>query len=257
MAGKIDLITYEHAGFPVELLDERDWRRAIRTRRLARSTQVAVYRGASPPRREAAESVPELRLLFDELDPISRTGPISGPSSPEAQPPGAPFRDVVDEVPLAGDEADTTIWDPRGPEQREPTYQPSGILGPEETNLPEQVADSDSSTATIGAVVVLVLVVLGFIAVIGGGEGTTPPVEAVSQAQTYRVKEPANARNGPTTDAPRMRTLRRNTVLVGSTVDDALGRTWIRVSEGEHAGLYVWTGNLEVAGGSGAGIDKR
>jgi len=256
MTGKIDLITFEQAGFPVELLDERDWSRAIRSRRLARSTQVVVYRGASPPRLEAAEGVPELRLLFDQLDPIARIEPISGSLLPESPPADDAVRDTVEEFPAEGGRGDARIWGWDGAEARDDAGQANDCLGPEQISASEDVVEPDNSASMIAGVVALALVVAGFVAVVSsGGRGAAPA--DVPQAETYRVKEPANARTGPTTGAPRLRTLRRNTMLIGSTVDDSLGRTWVRVAEGEHAGLYVWTGNLERVAGAGDGMGNR
>ncbi|HYJ30814.1 MAG TPA: SH3 domain-containing protein, partial [Allosphingosinicella sp.] len=198
--------------------------------------------------------VPELRSLFDELDPASRpeslrTDTIPAPVAPE---PGA-VPSIVD-GPLHELEAHR-VWGSDEPGSETDSGETHDFLGPQAESADESEARLDMSVGVVATVVVLIFVVLIFVAFCSANDRLPGAPENVPRKQTYSVTEPANVREAATTEGRRVRTLRPGTILVGTTADDALGRTWLRITDGENAGLYVWTGNLEVTGAAEGGGD--
>jgi hypothetical protein len=228
MQGKIDLITYERAGIPVELIGEQDRRRAIARGHLSRATIVVVHRHSAPPARQTAEEVVELQALFDELDWSGSASPSAAANPGQAPPAAATGRDGAAVFHI--DYIEDDFGDPDE--------------GSIDATDEECVSQSPRRSALVALSLGLVAVVL--VAVVALRSGSDPvSADAGQETHTYRVVEPANLRKGPTVEADRVRTLRRDLTLTGTLVRDDTGRSWLRISEDEHAGLYVWTGNLE------------
>ena len=70
-------ISYERGGVPVDLLDEGDWRRAISSKQLKRTTSVRLYREDERPRMTLAGEIEELAPIFNEVDPLPPEPPPS------------------------------------------------------------------------------------------------------------------------------------------------------------------------------------
>jgi hypothetical protein len=259
------MITYEQAGIPVELLDERDWRRAIASRRLTRGTQVVAYRGPTCIRRVPAEDVPELQSIFNELDPPVRATPVaavSPPRSPEV--PDAPSQRWDH---LEPDRAQGEAWD-RGRDEDPAEYEDTtdyedateyeeehDFLGSAAQDAEKDDAPATSLLALLAPILFLLGIILTLVVISARSNDAEVETGAALAAQAYRVSEPANAREVPATSGRRVRTLRPGTVLIGVAETDAVGRTWVRIAEGENAGLFVWTGNLESIGAADSAID--
>lgn len=72
-------IAYERGGFPVELLGEEEWRRAIARRHIERGTPVTRLDPGGTTQLLSAEDVPELRRIFDEIEPQETARPADPP----------------------------------------------------------------------------------------------------------------------------------------------------------------------------------
>lgn len=235
MQGPINCITYEHLGIPIELLHEEEWRSAIRRGRLGRTVPVRVDRHSSPPINSPAEDVPELRSIFDEQDALALAAPPA----------------VKPHVPQPSSGAVGTSGHEE-PGFLDGFWGPGKDFGPPEPEDPGDAAEGlergGRSRFAIAAVILL-LVVSGFVAWIPSEPDTRGA--DTSEPQVYRVVHPAYLRQAPVIDPNPLRILARNQKLIGTLLRDKTGRDWLRITADQHAGLYVWTGNLELVGPTG------
>jgi len=130
-------IVFERNGFPVELVGERDWRRAIERGHLARDTPVTIFRRPGAGQMMSAAQVPELLAIFDALEPFPPApGPAAQPAPEEPPAPPTPLaEDAFAPHPPSWDDARTPgpEWDPDDFHDQmpsPPSPEPTEIPGP-------------------------------------------------------------------------------------------------------------------------------
>lgn len=238
MASPIDLMTYENAGFPVELADERDWRREIRRHRLRRTSEVTVYRAGNPPRRQLAETVPELEALFDELDPQ----PATAAQPPAAITPPPPSWDAGTPEPVARSRFDPHAFPGNSGSDYQPLLEPLPGPMPALVRTQRRPMRPETKSRIILALILVPLFLIALIELSGSDGGRAPTQET----RSWSVSEPANVRDAPNVRGSRIvATLPPGQAVSGAIVADGPGEDWVRISSGRHRGRYVWTGNLE------------
>lgn len=242
MASPIDLITYESAGFPVELAEELDWRREILRHRLRRTSEVTVYRAGSPPRRQLAETVAELQALFDELDPQPASAqPPRAVVSPAAFTPPPPSWDAGTSEPIAPSRFDPHAWVDPPKHVYQPLLEPLPELMPAPARTQRPPMRPEAKSRIILALILVPLFLIALIEISGSDGGTAPAPATLS----WSVSEPANVRDAPNVQGSRIvATLPPGQAVSGTIVADGPGEDWVRISAGRHRGRYVWTGNL-------------
>jgi len=249
------IITFEHNGFPIELVSSRDIEKAIASGRLRADTVVTVHGSDGTMVTRRAESVDLLREHLCLREPEIQ--PDAGPEpecelelSPE--PEDAPAPAATEEPPIeAEDVQPPAMW--------------TEALAP--TDSPPPLADRPVPPAkrlgwVIASIAVLVLVI-GLIA----SEGNRPPayvdpgantvatdappvdpgpaVRVTGNAQTYYAARPVKVRAHATGDSTEIATLGRGDAVFGVIVArQSDNEEWVRVESGALNGNFVWRRNL-------------
>lgn len=159
--------------------------------------------------------------------------------------PGQRFADAWSWRQAMGDAAPVTV-DP-GPTAT--TYpEPSPQFEPWPTEI---VAPAPAGNR--GWILVAIVALLGLVALAAIYFALRQPGESAGEAAAqYVVTGPANVRSGPSPGDPVIARLAAGERVTGAMSTSAAGERWLRISEGTHAGHYIWAGNLTLAG-AGAG----
>jgi hypothetical protein len=262
------MFTFEENGFPVELITERDIRKAVASGRLRRDTAVKIHFPGQPIFTRRADEVEDLRpfLGIDEAETAVEADAVPAgafaeassqvaPPSPVYRPPPSPpvpptsggggMNVFLDEETHFS--AQDTAYAPPPPMQPqnkpvEPWILPAilvGIIGlgaltslggsPPDTNALSNVSAPAAETVFDGDVF----------------NTAEPADETIGEAQTFYAARDAALRIEPSSSSTELGTLRRGTSVFGIRLRPAgSDEVWVRIESGAHAGAYVWLANM-------------
>lgn len=258
MSGDIHQISYELAGLSTGRTSEAEWRKAIRDGELTRDTIVIVYRESEEPASGPAGAVPELRPLFEEAearpeDPAPSSADAGNPPSStlaeaglwlERPSPGVRLRSesgTGSPAPTQGEgqsrrsrrrkrHASATDWIEREPHSADKH---------KGQDLP---IEGCRTRAVLTALVCAALLAAGAVWLVWQRLFPEPGVDW--RSQTYRVTTPAHLYKMVRNERKWVKTLERDE-LVEATQDGKSGGSWLVVAEGNDAGFFVSSENLE------------
>jgi TonB family protein len=272
----IQWITFEQGGIPVELVGERDWRRAVAKRDVRSGTLVTVYRDSEQPRVLPAEQVPELATIFAEMAPPPPPPPASPPAPSTRQSRAAAAEPAADKparraptLPLGLDKDGG-----RGEEHDTPA-------GHDDSGPPAATGDGEGARSGVSAagspakaIGLLLAVIVGLSTVgtcmqrsrtpralntsaalpvpanamgdaMGGNSmSSLEPGEAEGPRQSAYLVRETNVRAAPLSTSSLVGRLARGEQVDGVLVAGSQGSQWLRMTSGRYAGYYVARSNL-------------
>jgi hypothetical protein len=265
------MITFEENDFPVELISDRDIRKAVSAGRLRRDTLVKIHEVGQP-------------VLTRRADTVERLRPFLGIEEPQPAPPPAPERRELPE------KRSRAAGQPPRPATPPPPSVPVAPVAP--ASDARAVPDEDTyhsaqdagyappppmePQATPFAPWILPAILVGIIALAAlastGGtpsapnsysnvppstdanalgsdifntSATVPADETVGAAQTFYAARDATVRAEPTASGAQLGILRRGDSVFGIRLRPAGSEElWLRVESGTHSGAYIWLANL-------------
>ncbi|MEG3180080.1 SH3 domain-containing protein [Sphingomonas sp. LT1P40] len=257
------LMTFEDAGFPEELHNEADCRRAVKSGRVVADTEIEIYPMEGGAYHRPASEAPVLRHLLAPPVVEESEEPVA-PAEADLEP-----EQEVEDAAVAPDTADSSVPAREPLAEKESRAAPRSRPTPPELPAPPVAQPISSSRDRGGWVgpwivwpIIVVVLVVAFLATREESprpEAATPIVEPVETPPPAPVDPEANlprqtfyatreinlqpsAKSGGTDNTPK---LARGAVLRGVVIaGEASDERWLHITEGPHTGLYVWTGNL-------------
>ena len=105
----------------------------------------------------------------------------------------------------------------------------------------------------IGAMVIALLVLIGYFATAGDDDAKQQASAEATEFAGYTLTGTANVRDRPSTSSEVVAQAKQGGFVEGDMVESG-GQKWLRLSDGEFEGRYIWSGNLKGSVGIGEGV---
>lgn len=264
------MITFEENGFPVELISDRDIRKAVSSGRLRRETVVKVHSPGQQPLSRPADAVERLRPFLGIEEPVAPAAPLvpltkkaregsrrAAPAAADGPPPPATPAPQAPAPAATG--ASVFLDEDTHHSEQDQAYAPPPPMQPQDKPFQPWILPA------------ILVGILGLAALTTGG-GTAPQSnssvapppasfdnsletgvyntsvaedETIGDAQTFYAVRDAAVRLGPSRSSAQVGTLRRGDSVYGIRLRPAGGEEiWVRVDSGSHVGAYLWLANM-------------
>ena len=263
------MITFEENGFPVELISDRDIRKAVSSGRLRRDTIVKIYSPGQPVVARQADTVERLKQFLGVEEPLPvepeppapkrRGGPAPKPPLPVSPPQPAPAPAPAAAGAASGAAA-VFVDEESHHSAQDPAYSPPPPMAPQSKPFQPWILPS----ILVGILVLAALSSGGRspgTSNFNSGTSSSPtyndlgtdvyntalPVEeeTVGVAQTFYAVREGTVRAAPNSFSRQVAILGRGDSIFGIRVRPAgASEEWLRIETGEHAGGYIWLVNM-------------